>query len=656
MNARRELKNYQYEQHNFKLRLTVLGSVVLLAFIVLIARFYFLQVKQHDYYQTLAENNRISVVPITPNRGLISDRNGVILAHNFFVYTLEITPSKVEDLDGTIAEIAQLVEVSPVDLKRFKKLKTETRTFESIPIRTHLNEIEAAKFAVNRFRFPGVELKSRLFRRYPMGKLGAHMIGYIGRINDKDVAKLTEDNQISNYKGTDHIGKSGIEQYYESVLHGTTGFQQVEIDADGKAVRVLSSQSPTSGSNIILSADSKLQEIAETAFGDYRGALVAIKPNTGEVLAFVSMPTFDSNLFVDGIDLENWKLLNESLDKPLINRPLRGVYPPGSTFKPFAALAGLENDKRKPPFSIYDSGYFTLPNSTHRYRDWKPGGHGSVDMRRAITISCDTFFYGLAMELGIERLSSFVRHFGFGQKSGIDIAGEVSGLMPTPEWKKRRYKQPWYIGETVIVGIGQGYTLVTPMQLAQATAILANKGIAMRPHLVSSITDTQTGKMTTTEPIKYDSIVAKESNLEIVRLGMIDVTLPGGTAASVGANSGYNIAAKTGTAQVIGIKQNEKYNANLIDERHRDHALFIAYAPAENPTIALAVIVENGGHGGSIAGPIARKVMDYYLLGKTPAIEIPKDAENKANPTSAVSGDAEANAPLTNAPEDLLHD
>jgi penicillin-binding protein 2 len=656
MNARRELKNYQYEQHNFKLRLTVLGSVVLLAFIVLIARFYFLQVKQHDYYQTLAENNRISVVPITPNRGLISDRNGVILAHNFFVYTLEITPSKVEDLDGTIAEIAQLVEVSPVDLKRFKKLKTETRTFESIPIRTHLNEIEAAKFAVNRFRFPGVELKSRLFRRYPMGKLGAHMIGYIGRINDKDVAKLTEDNQISNYKGTDHIGKSGIEQYYESVLHGTTGFQQVEIDADGKAVRVLSSQSPTSGSNITLSADSKLQEIAETAFGDYRGALVAIKPNTGEVLAFVSMPTFDSNLFVDGIDLENWKLLNESLDKPLINRPLRGVYPPGSTFKPFAALAGLENDKRKPPFSIYDSGYFTLPNSTHRYRDWKPGGHGSVDMRRAITISCDTFFYGLAMELGIERLSSFVRHFGFGQKSGIDIAGEVSGLMPTPEWKKRRYKQPWYIGETVIVGIGQGYTLVTPMQLAQATAILANKGIAMRPHLVSSITDTQTGKMTTTEPIKYDSIVAKESNLEIVRLGMIDVTLPGGTAASVGANSGYNIAAKTGTAQVIGIKQNEKYNANLIDERHRDHALFIAYAPAENPTIALAVIVENGGHGGSIAGPIARKVMDYYLLGKTPAIEIPKDAENKANPTSAVSGDAEANAPLTNAPEDLLHD
>ena len=623
---------------------------------MLIARFYFLQIKQHDYYQTLAENNRISVVPITPNRGLISDRKGVVLAHNFFVYTLEITPSKVEDLDSTIAEIAQLVEVSPVDLKRFKKLKAESRTFESIPIRTHLNEIEAAKFAVNRFRFPGVELKSRLFRRYPMGKLGAHMIGYIGRINDKDFAKLTEDNQISNYKGTDHIGKSGIEQSYESVLHGTTGFQQVEIDADGKAVRVLSSQSPTSGSNITLSADSKLQEIAETAFGEYRGALVAIKPNTGEVLAFVSMPTFDSNLFVDGIDLENWKLLNESLDKPLINRPLRGVYPPGSTFKPFAALAGLENDKRKPPYSINDNGYFTLPNSSHRYRDWKPGGHGSVDMRRAITISCDTFFYGLAMELGIDRLSSFVRHFGFGQKSGIDIAGEVSGLMPTPEWKKRRYKQPWYMGETVIVGIGQGYTLVTPMQLAQATAILANKGVAMRPHLVSTITDTQTGKMTTTEPVTNDSIVLKDSNLDIVKLGMIDVTLPGGTAASVGANAGYNIAAKTGTAQVIGIKQNEKYNANLIDERHRDHALFIAYAPAENPTIALAVIVENGGHGGSTAGPIARKVMDYYLLGKIPAVETPIDTVKIANPPAIVGGEAAANAPITNAPENTHYD
>jgi penicillin-binding protein 2 len=634
MKSNRELKNYQNEQHNFKLRLSVLGLLVLTAFSLLAIRFYYLQISRYDYYQTLAENNRISIVPITPNRGLISDRNGVILAHNFFVYTLELTPSKIENLDATIADIAQLVEVSPSDLKRFKKQKTESHTFESIPLRTHLNEIEAAKFAVNRYRFPGVELKSRLFRHYPLGKQGAHMVGYIGRINDKDLIKLAEADALSNYKGTDHIGKSGVEQFYESALHGTTGFQQVEIDADGKAVRILSSKAPTSGSNLILSADSKLQEIAETAFGERRGALVAIKPSTGEVLAFVSMPTFDSNLFVDGIDVENWRLLNDSLDKPLINRPLRGVYPPGSTFKPFAALAGLENGKRKPPFSINDAGYFMLPRSSHRYRDWKPGGHGNVDMRRAITISCDTFFYGLAMELGIEKLAEFVRHFGFGKKSGIDIAGEVGGLMPTPEWKKRRFKQPWYMGETVIVGIGQGYTLATPMQLAQATAILANKGVAIRPRLVAAIVDPKTNVSKATQAIISDKIPLDESNLEIVKLGMIDVTLPGGTAASVGANAGYSIAAKTGTAQVVGIKQNEKYNANLIDERHRDHALFIAYAPAEDPKIALAVIVENGGHGGSAAGPIARKVMDYYLLGKLPVTEPPIESTKVIKPNT----------------------
>lgn len=646
MKSRNEVKNYQNEQHNFKLRLGVLGLVVLTAFSLLAIRFYFLQIYRYDYYQTLAENNRISIVPITPNRGLISDRNGVILAHNFFAYTLEITPSKVKNLGATISDIAQLVEVSPSDLKRFNKQKSEGHNFESIPLRTHLNEIEAAKFAVNRYRFPGVELKSRLFRHYPLGKQGAHMVGYIGRINDKDLIKLAAKDVLSNYKGTDHIGKSGVEEYYEAQLHGTTGFQQVEIDADGKAVRILSSQSPTSGSNLILSTDSKLQEIAETAFGERRGSLVAIKPSTGEVLAFVSMPTFDSNLFVGGIDVENWKLLNESLDKPLINRPIRGVYPPGSTFKPFAALAGLENGKRKPPFSISDAGYFMLPRSSHRYRDWKPGGHGNVDMRRAITISCDTFFYGLAMELGIERLSSFVRHFGFGQKSGVDIAGEVGGLMPTPEWKMRRFKQPWYMGETVIVGIGQGYTLATPMQLAQATAILANKGVAMRPRLVAAITDAKTGISQATQTVISDKIPLDEANLEIVKLGMIDVTLPGGTAASVGANAGYSIAAKTGTAQVVGMKQNEKYNANLIAERHRDHALFIAYAPADDPKIALAVIVENGGHGGSAAGPIARKVMDYYLLGKLPEVELPQEIVVVKPNESLAPVDPSVNAPV----------
>ena len=625
---RPELKNFQHEQYYFRLRLGFTAFVVLGLFGLLVFRFAYLQIKQYGHYQTLAENNRISLVPIVANRGLIMDKNGVVLAHNFFVYTLEITPSKVDNLEATIAELSKLLEISKLDRKRFKKLQSESRNFESIPIRTHLNEVEAASFAVNHYRFPGVEIKSRLFRHYPLGKLGAHMIGYIGRINDNDMVNLEKSGDLSNYKGSDHVGKSGVEQFYEHQLHGTTGFQQVETDADGRAVRVVSSSSPVSGSNLILSIDSKLQEIAETAFGERRGALVAINPKTGEILSYVSQPTFDPNLFVDGIDVDNWKLLNDSLDKPLVNRPIRGIYPPGSTFKPFVAMAGLENSKRLPPFSIHDPGYFSLGNSRHRYRDWKPEGHGIVDIQRAITVSCDTFFYGLALDLGIEKLTGFVRHFGFGEKSGIDIMGESGGLLPTPAWKTRRYKQPWYQGETVIVGIGQGYTLVTPMQLAQATATLANNGVAMKPHLVMKIQNPMTAESQFISPTVQDKITLQPENIAIVKQGMIGVTLPGGTAASIGANASYSIAAKTGTAQVIGIKQNAKYDTGSINERHRDHALFIAYAPADDPTIALAVIVENGGHGGSSAGPIARKVMDYYLLGRLPASDATKDSKN----------------------------
>lgn len=644
-----ELKNYLHEQYYFRLRLGVAAALVLIMFALLAFRFSYLQVKQYNHYQTLAERNRISLVPIIPNRGLILDRNGVVLAHNFFVYTLEITPSKVANLESTITQLGELIEVSKSDRKRFNKLRQESHNFESVPIRTHLNETEAARFAVNHYRFPGVEIKSRLFRHYPLGKLGSHMVGYIGRINDNDLSNLAVSGELSNYKGSDHIGKSGLEQFYERHLHGTTGFQQVEVDADGHAVRVLSSNAPTPGDNLILTADSKMQEIAETAFGDRRGALVAINPKTGEVLSYVSQPTFDPNLFVDGIDTENWKLLNESLDKPLINRPLRGIYPPGSTFKPFVALAGLEDGRRAPPYAIQDPGFFTLPGSSHRYRDWKPSGHGTVDIQKAITISCDTFFYGLAMEMGIEKLTSFVRHFGFGRKSDLDIKGEIEGLLPTPEWKQRRFKQPWYPGETVIVGIGQGYTLVTPLQLAQATAILANDGVAMKPHLVNQIQNSLTGKHQDIPLVVQDRIELNPANVEIVKRGMIDVTLPGGTAASVGANAGYAIAAKTGTAQVVGIKQNEKYNEHALNERHRDHALFIAYAPAEDPTIALAVIVENGGHGGSAAGPIARKVMDYYLLGKLPAQEVPKVERVPANATGSTASSA-------TPPEEEFHD
>ncbi len=618
MSERTELKNHQRELYDFKVRLGIGAVFVLVLFGLLITRFVYLQVIEHEHYETLAENNRISIIPVVPNRGLILDRNGVILAHNYSAYTLEITPSKVGSLEETINGLAEIVDIAPRDRKRFKKLLEESRNFESLPIRSRLNDVEVAKFVANRFRFPGVEVKARLFRHYPRIDLASHAIGHIGRINDSDLNALEESGELPNYKGSDHIGKLGIEQKYEKHLHGETGFQQVEIDAGGRAVRVLSQRAPISGSNLYLTLDSRLQEVAEQAFGQFRGALVALEPQTGEVLAFVSKPGFDPNLFIDGIDPFNWDALNNSPDKPLNNRALRGQYPPGSTFKPFMALAALELGKRSPSYTISDPGFFTLPGNAHRYRDWKVGGHGSVDLHKSIVISCDTYYYGLANDLGPDNIFNFMGRFGFGKKTGIDIEGESSGLLPSREWKMKRYKQKWYAGDTISVGIGQGYNLTTPLQLAYATAILANKGVAVQPHLVRSILDGKTGR-TLTMPLRVaGGLPFKEENLERVRLAMIDVTLPGGTAPRVGADTPYKVAGKTGTAQVVAIKQNEKYIESRVAERHRDHALFIAYAPAEDPKIALAILVENGGHGGSTAGPIARQVLDFYLLGKLP--------------------------------------
>ncbi|HQT27118.1 MAG TPA: penicillin-binding protein 2, partial [Burkholderiales bacterium] len=426
---------------------------------------------------------------------------------------------------------------------------------------------------------------------------------------------------------TDYIGKMGIEQSFEKELHGTTGFDQVEIDSSGKEVRVLSRTPPISGDTIKLTIDSKLQEIAEKAFGNYRGALVAIDPENGGILAFVSKPGFDPNLFVEGIDSQTWQALNNSPDKPLVNRALRGAYPPGSTFKPFMALAGLQLKARSPSDTIYDPGYFALPGKSHHYRDWKAGGHGIVDLHKSIVVSCDTYYYGLANILGIDRIHDFISQFGFGKKTGIDIAGELTGVLPSAEWKERRYKQKWFAGDTIPVGIGQGYDLVTPLQLAFATSILASNGIAYRPHLVESIVNSKTGKTSKLPSSFLYKVDIDPSYLADVRSAMIDVTKPGGTAPQVGAGASYEIAAKTGTAQVIGIRQGEKYVASRIQERYRDHALFIAYAPADHPKIALAIVVENGGHGGSTAGPIARQVMDYYLLGKQDNISLEKTDE-----------------------------
>jgi penicillin-binding protein 2 len=631
MNRRVELRNHLREQHNFRLRLAISAGFVLLLFLLLFARFFYLQVSQREHYHTLAEANRISISPIVPNRGLIFDRNGEVLAHNYSAYTLEIVPSKVGDLEALINELSTVVEIAARDRKRFKKLLEESKRFESLPIRTRLSDVEVARFAANRYRFPGVEIKARLFRQYPKGASASHVVGYIGRINDKNLEQLEANDDLANYRGSQYMGKIGIEQSYEKELHGVTGFEEMETDAAGRVIRTISRTPPISGNNLTLSLDAKLQEVAEKAFGDRRGALVAIEPATGDVLAFVSKPGFDPNLFVDGIDSENWDLLNTSIDRPLNNRALRGLYPPGSTFKPFMALAGLELKKRSPQHAINDSGYFSLPGSTHRFRDWKAGGHGVVDLHKSLVVSCDTYYYGLANDLGIDNIFKFMSQFGLGKKTGIDIEGEASGLLPSQEWKMKRHKQKWYAGDTISVGIGQGYNLTTPLQLAFATAVLAGDGTAFRPHLVKQVlnNNNEVVREIATQPLY--TLDLHPDNLRVVRNALVDVTQPGGTAALAGTGAAYSFAGKTGTSQVIGMKQGEKYVESKVRERHRDHALFISYAPAENPRIALSVLVENGGHGGSAAAPIARLVMDYYLLGKLPeeAAALPVDQEDE---------------------------
>jgi penicillin-binding protein 2 len=618
MKSRIELKNSQREIYYFRLRLVLsIGFVVVLLFLLL-TRFVYLQVVKHSHYQTLAENNRISIVPIVPNRGLILDRNGVILAHNYSGYTLEIVSNKVPDLEATIDQLAQLVDIQPKDRKRFKKLMAESRDFESLPIRNRLSDEEVARFAAQSYRFPGVEIKARLFREYPYNEQTSHLIGYIGRINDSDLQQLEDDETAANYRGSDYIGKTGIEQSYESELHGTTGIEQMEVDANGRGVRVLSHSAPMSGNNLVLTLDAKLQDIAWQAFGNYRGALVAIDPTNGEVLAFISKPGYDPNLFIDGIDEDSWNELNNSPDVPLNNRALRGQYPLGSTIKPFMALAGLYYGKRSPSYTISDPGYYTLPGSSHHYRDWKKGGHGMVDMFKSIVVSCDTYYYGLAVELGIDNMYNFLSRFGFGKKTGIDLEGETSGLMPSQEWKMKRYKEKWYGGDTVSAGIGQGYDLTTPMQLAFATAVLANDGVGYRPHLVRQVQHGGSNDAAIPQVKPEFNLNLNPEHVALIKSAMVAVTQPGGTAAGASAGAPYAFAGKTGTAQVVGIKQGEKYDASQLSERNRDHAWFIAFAPADKPKIAMAVLVENGGHGGAVAAPIARKVLDYYLLGKVP--------------------------------------
>jgi penicillin-binding protein 2 len=612
-----ELRNHERELYYFQLRVGIAGVAVLVALALLFARFFYLQVVRHDEFAAKAEDNRISIVPISPNRGLILDRNGVVLARNYSAYTLEIFPSKVADLEHTVNQLAEIVEILAKDRSRFRKLLAETRNAESLPIRTRLSDEEVARFAANRYRFPGVEIKARLFRQYPFGEVASHVVGYIGRINAQDQERLAELGVEANYRGTDFIGKSGVEASYQQELHGSTGFEQVEIDAAGRGIRTLARTPPQAGNNVTLTLDIRLQEVAESAFGSRRGALIALEPTSGGVLAFVSKPGFDPNLFVDGIDPASWESLNNSPDRPLNNRAIAGLYPPGSTFKPYMALAALELGKRTPKSAIHDPGYFEFGG--RRFRDSKPGGHGYVDLYASIVKSSDTFYYMLANDLGIEAIAGFMKHFGFGARSGIDLEGEATGVLPSPEWKLKRFRRPeqqkWYAGETISIGIGQGYNAYTPIQLALAVATLAANGDMYRPRLVSHVDNPREGARRYLEPELVRRAPVRPEHLEFIKRAMAGVNKEG-TGARAFAGAQYSSGGKTGTAQVIGIKQGEKYDERKLAERLRDHSLFIAFAPLESPRIALAVLVENGGFGARSAAPIARTVLDYYLLGK----------------------------------------
>lgn len=616
-----EIRNVAADLSRFKRRVIVIGLVVLTAFGLLCARLVYLQVVRHEDLAEQAESNRTAIVPVVPNRGLILDRNGIILASNYSAYTLEITPSKVGSLEETIESLSEVLEITPRDRRRFKRLREDSRSFDSVPIRTRLTDEEVARFAAQRYRFPGVEIKARLFRNYPNGDLASHVLGYIGRINQAEKAAMEdwEDEDLANYKGTEYIGKLGIEQSYEKTLHGQTGVEQMETSAGGRAVRRLAAHPATPGNTVMLSLDIKLQKLVEDMYGDRRGALVAIDPRTGEILAFVSKPTFDPNLFVEGIDTESWKELSESIDKPLLNRALRGTYPPGSTYKPFMALAALQTGKRGPSVVVNDPGYFNFGG--HRFGS-PEGNIGGVDMRRSIQLSSNIYYYSLANEMGVDLIHDAMKPLGFGQITGIDIGGEVRGVLPSTEWKRNAYKRPeqkkWYAGETISLGIGQGYNAFTMLQLAQATAIVADNGMKHKPHLGLAIRDTVTGNVKPIEQPPAQNLGITAANAAVVREGLVAV-VTAGTARGVFAGAGYQAAGKTGTAQAVGMAQNTKYNAKALEEHQRDHALFMAFAPANDPKIAVALVVENAGWGAGAAAPIARRVFDYWLLNQYPS-------------------------------------
>ena len=613
-----ELRNTEAELGRFQARLGVIALVMLLAFGLLAWRLYFLQVVRHDDLAQQAESNRTAVVPIVPNRGEILDRNGVLLASNYKAYTLELTPARIDNLDKTIDALGQFVEITPRDRRRFKKLMAESKSFESLPIRMRLTDEEVARLAAQRYRFPGVEIKARLFRTYPLGETASHVIGYIGRINQREKEQIDDSDDAANYRGTDYIGKLGVESSYEKMLHGTTGVEQMETSAGGHAVRRLSTHPAAQGESVELSIDINLQKLVEDMFGDRRGALVAIDPRNGEVLAFVSKPTYDPNLFVDGIDQESWDELNDSLDKPLLNRALRGTYPPGSTYKPFMGLAALEKNLRTPGMIVNDGGSWTFGGHTFR------SGHalGPVDLRRAIIHSSNVYFYQLANDMGVNGIHDFMAPLDFGQITGIDIPGETRGVLPSTEWKRRTYKQPqhqkWYAGETISLGIGQGYNNFTMLQLASALATIVDGGIRHPPHLVMAHQEGDSRKFAPVAQPPATDLGFKRQNVDLILRAMVGVTQEG-TSRGVFAGAPYLSGGKTGTAQAVTISQKGHYDAGKLAEHQRDHSLYIGFAPADNPTIAVACIVENAGFGAAHAAPIVRRVFDSWVAGQYPS-------------------------------------
>ncbi len=606
------IRNTSLEKRLFMRRVVTAFIAVLLLLIALVARLVYLQVAGHQHYTTLSKQNRIKIAPLPATRGLVYDRNGQILAENIPTYSLEIVPEQVPDMERTLLQLKQLLNISDEDIERFLSLQKRQKKFASIPLKVALTEQEFARFAANRAFFQGVDIHARLLRSYPYDHLTAHVLGYMGQINESELKKL----DMSTYGGTHHIGKSGIEKSYESILHGHAGYEEIEVNAQRRSLRVVGTVAPTPGEDIQLSIDIELQQLAYDALGEHNGAVVAIQPNTGEVLTLISKPGFDPNKFVYGLTSKEYAALQTSKNRPLFNRTTRGLYPPGSTIKPFLGLAGLHYNAVRPNQTTYCPGFYQLPKLSHKYRCWKSWGHGKTNLLKAITESCDVYFYNLAHTLGIDRMHAFLSDFGFGQQSGLDIPGEKSGLLPSRDWKRGAREQPWYPGETLITGIGQGFLQISPLQLARATAILANGGKVIKPYLVrnsSTLSTKESESQLQLRPENYLSIVDDMVNV---------VHGPRGTANRIGRAIDYKMAGKTGTAQVFTVKQEEKYEEDKVSKELRDHALFIAFAPAYAPRIAVAVIVENGGHGGSTAAPIAKLVIDHFLEEDNPVDDI----------------------------------